>query len=205
MSEPIARSAIAPVPPVEIRDGWEVSVRTSTAPLRLADASPLTKILLRAPERGATAGAIGVDFGRSRHDDHGLLVGSGPGEWLAIGAVGTAEITAARLASLAAADEHVAIVDQTHGRALVRLTGAPAPDILSRVCAVDLSDETSPNGTALRTSIANVVTDLVRHDRDDTRSYLLNCERSSGQYLFDVLQTVGGEFDLDMAGFEDRP
>jgi len=40
----------------------------------------------------------------------------------------------------------------------------------------------------------------VRDDFDGTRSYLLHCERSSGQYLFDVLVDAGVEFGLEIAG-----
>ncbi len=49
--------------------------------------------------------------------------------------------------------------------------------------------------------MAKVVTDVVRDDFDGTRSYLLHCERSSGQYLFDVLVDAGAEFGLEIAGF----
>lgn len=205
VSDPIARSPIPAAPPVEVRDGWEVSARRSPAPLVLRDATPLAKITIRAPEAGATAAALGVGFGRSRRDAHGLLVGSGPGEWLAIGAVGTADAAVRRLGELAADDEHVSIVDQTHGRALVRLTGTGARGLLTRVCAIDLSDRATPDGAALRTSVANLVVDIIRDDRDTSPSYLLHCERSSGQYLFDLIVDVGAEFDLDVAGFENRP
>jgi len=34
------------------------------------------------------------------------------------------------------------------------------------------------------------------------RSYLLHCERSSGQYLFDVLLRSGAEFGIEIDGFE---
>jgi len=53
---------------------------------------------------------------------------------------------------------------------------------------------------AFRSSVAKVVTDVVRDDFDGTRSYLLHCERSSGQYPFDVLVDAGVEFGLEIAG-----
>jgi glycine cleavage system aminomethyltransferase T len=48
--------------------------------------------------------------------------------------------------------------------------------------------------------VAKVVTDVVRDDFDGTRWYLLHCEQSSGQYLFDVLVDAGAEFGLEIAG-----
>ena len=42
--------------------------------------------------------------------------------------------------------------------------------------------------------------DLVSAD-GATPSYLLHCERSSGQYLFDALLRAGAEFGIEIDGF----
>jgi glycine cleavage system aminomethyltransferase T len=42
---------------------------------------------------------------------------------------------------------------------------------------------------------------VVRDDRDGEISYLLHCERSSGQYLFDALIDAGDEFGIEVDGF----
>jgi sarcosine oxidase gamma subunit len=68
------------------------------------------------------------------------------------------------------------------------------------VCGIDFADDVTPDGAALRTSVAKLVTDIVRHDVDGAPSYLLHCERSSGQYLFDALRDAGAEFDIDIDG-----
>ena len=44
--------------------------------------------------------------------------------------------------------------------------------------------------------------DLVRDDRDGGLSYLLHCERSSGQFLADMLLDAGAEFGIEVTGFE---
>jgi hypothetical protein len=54
----------------------------SAAALRLADASPLAKLSVRADADGRFARALDVPFLRSRREDDVLIVGSGPGEWL---------------------------------------------------------------------------------------------------------------------------
>jgi sarcosine oxidase gamma subunit len=57
----------------------------------------------------------------------------------------------------------------------------------------------TPDGAALSTSIAKLVTGLVRDDTHGTPSYLLHCERSSGQYLCDALLDAGAEFGINSA------
>lgn len=203
MSEPVARSPIPPAYLVAVQDGWRVSRRRSTAPLRLQDGAPLAKVVVRAEQRGRAADALGVRFGQAERDDAGtLVVGSGPGEWMLLGAPGSAEALVGRMAALPD-DRLVSAVDVTHGRALMRLTGADAAALLAKVCAVDLSDRMTPNGSAFRSSVAKLATDVVRDDCDGTPSYLLHCERSSGQYLFDALLDAGAEFDIDVDGFTD--
>jgi heterotetrameric sarcosine oxidase gamma subunit len=197
----VARSPIAPAPPTVLVAGWEVSARRSEAALTLTDCSLLTKLLVRAPHDGATADSLGVPFGRAARDEHGLLVGAGPGEWMLVTEAGTATAATGHLGGRVDDDEHVAVIDLTHGRALIRLTGARSADVLAKVCGIDLHDAMSPDGTAFRSSVAKVVTDLVRDDVDGMRSYLLHCERSSGQFLFDAVLDAGVEFGIDVAGF----
>jgi sarcosine oxidase, subunit gamma len=207
----IARSPIAPAPPVVRADGWEVSGQRATGELTLTDCSPLTKIQVRAPIGGQAAAALGVRFGRAARDAAGrLVVGSGPGEWLLLAAPGTSADFDPE--ALAAPGECVSWVDQTHGRALMRLSGPAGPRVLAKLCGIDLGEDITPDGAAFRTSLAALATDVIRDDLPGpTRSYLLHCERSSGQYLFDAMLRAGAEFGLEIDGFRmpdalpDRP
>jgi heterotetrameric sarcosine oxidase gamma subunit len=204
VSEPLARSPIRPPEPLAVLDGWEVSGRRATGAQTLTDCTPLTKIQLKAPATGQVARQIGVPFGRARRNAAGVLVvGSGPGEWLLIGPPGQAAEIAAVLADLTAgaSDEIVSSTDLTHGRALIRLTGANAPDLLSAMCGIDLSELTTPDGAAFRSSVAALATDVIRDDVAGVRSYLLHCERSSGQYLFDALLSAGRDLGIEIDGF----
>jgi len=200
---PIARSPIAPVSPTTVEHGWEISARRSAAELTITDCTPLAKILVQAPADGELARALGVPFGRAARDPQGtLVVGSSPGEWLLLAAPGTS--VAITLRAEGVQDEGlVSVFDATHGRALVRITGARAPDLLAKVCAIDFAEEVMPNGAAFRSSVVKLVTDVVRDDRGGSRSYLLHCERSSGQYLFDALIDAGDEFGIEVDGFVD--
>ncbi len=201
---PVARSPIAPAPPTTVEHGWEISARRSAAELKITDCTPLAKVLVLAPMDGGLSRTLGVPFGRAARDQHGtLVVGSGPGEWLLLAPPGANAAVAGRVEEVQD-DELVSVFDATHGRALMRITGARAADLLAKVCGVDLSEEITPNGAAFRSSVAKLVTDVVRDDRGDRdgeRSYLLHCERSSGQYLFDALIDAGDEFGIEVEGF----
>jgi heterotetrameric sarcosine oxidase gamma subunit len=203
--QPLARSAIAATSPIGVRDGWQVSALRSSAQLRLADHSPLSKVRLRANPAEPVAARLGVPAGRAHRIEHGtLVVGSGPGEWLLIGAPGRSSALL-RLCEPAAPDEFATTLDLTHGLALLRLTGEQAEATLSKICALDLSARTAPNGTAVRTSVARVITDIVRDDVTGIASYLLHCERSLGQHLYDTVLDAGAEFGIEPDGFRYPP
>lgn len=204
MSEPVSRSPIAPAPPVRVEAGWEVSGCRSEAALTITDCTPLAKVHLRAPWNGAMAKALGVPFGRADREQAWLVVGSGPGEWLVLAPPGAAAAVADWLATVAAdaaGDEFVSVTDLTHGRALVRVTGPEAADLLARLCGADLHDDMAPDGAALRSAVAGVATDIIRDDQAAVPSYLLHCERSSGQYLFGALVSAGGSLGIGVDGF----
>ena len=195
---PVARS---PISPVTVEHGWEISARRSGADLRIMDCTPLAKVLVRASTDGEVARTLGVPFGRAARDEHGtLIVGSGPGEWLLLAPPG-ATAAVARRVEVVPDEGLVSVFDATHGRALMRLTGARAADLLAKVCGVDLSEEVTPDGAAFRSSVAKLVTDVLRDDSNEVRSYLLHCERSSGQYLYDALIDAGDEFGIEVEGF----
>ena len=209
MSEPVSRSPIAPAPPVRVEAGWEVSGGRSEAALTITDCTPLAKVQLRAPWNGAMAKALGVPFGRADRDGASpeggwLVVGSGPGEWLVLAPPGAAAAVTDWLATVgadAAGDEFVSTTDLTHGRALMRITGPDAADLLARLCGTDLEDDMAPDGAALRSAVAGVATDIIRDDRAAVPSYLLHCERSSGQYLFGALVSAGESLGIGVDGF----
>jgi heterotetrameric sarcosine oxidase gamma subunit len=229
VTAPVARSPIAPAAPVRVEAGWEVSGCRSDAPLTIADHTPLAKIHLRAPWNGAMAKALGVPFGRagreapgrdapgrdaqgrdapggdaSGSDESWLVVGSGPGEWFVFAPPGAAAQATGWLGAMAAdsaGEEFVSVVDLTHGRALVRIAGRDAAELLALLCGADLHDDMAPDGAALRSAVAGVATDIIRDDRAGVPSYLLHCERSSGQYLFDALVSAGETLGIGVDGF----
>jgi heterotetrameric sarcosine oxidase gamma subunit len=200
---PIARSPIRQRQPVAEHASWEVSRASTKALLRLADLTPLAKILIRADPASAAAGVLACEFGRSRRAVSGeLVIGSGPDEWLLLAPAGTRPPLAAELCP--GESEFRTVVDVTHGRVVLRLTGADAARTLEKVCAIDLSEKATPDGAAFRSSVARLACLVVRDDLDDVRSYLICSDRSSGQYLFDALADAGAEFSLEQDGYPDK-
>jgi sarcosine oxidase, subunit alpha len=204
---PVARSPIAAGEQTTTIADWQVSARSSNAALTIADQTLLAKVAVRAPYDGKTAAALGTRFGRATRNGEGsLVIGSGPGEWLVLAAPGSQDKLLARMQSLTEeTGEFTSVLDVTHGRALMRLTGAHAPDLLGRVCGIDLSDDITPDAAAFRSSVAKLVTDVVRVDQAGVPSYLLHCERSSGHYLFNALLDAGREFDIEVDGCPSSP
>jgi heterotetrameric sarcosine oxidase gamma subunit len=197
---PVARSPLGLRGPVEVRSGWAVSAARSTAPLRIADRTPLAKVLVRASSDGHVASRLDVRSGSAARNEHGtLVVGTGPADWLLFGPPGSAAELAGRIDLQD--DGLVSVLDYTHGRALMRLTGATAGQTLAKLCPIDLSDRVTPDHAAFRSSVAQVATDIVRDDLGDVRSYLLHCERSSGQHLYDAIVDAGSEFGIEPDGF----
>ncbi|MGH8987629.1 MAG: sarcosine oxidase subunit gamma [Acidimicrobiales bacterium] len=193
---PVARSPIHPVGGAMVVDGWERALGVPRAGLRLCDLSFLAKVQVRASRASGIAGRLGTGFGRAVRgaDARQLVIGSGPDEWLVLAPQGQGpQLTDELEGRLAGADGLVSVVDLTHGRALIRLTGDEGVrGVLSKQCAIDFADKVVPNGTSLRSTVASLTTDVIRDDVGDERSYLLHCERSSGQYLFDALVDAGG-------------
>ncbi|GAA1798667.1 FAD-dependent oxidoreductase [Planosporangium flavigriseum] len=211
---PVARSPISPGDAVTRIADWTVNARPSHAALTIADYTPLAKIGVRGRHDGALAGALGTRFGRAQRlasgngrrgdsdSDSNLVIGSGPGEWLVLGDPGSQDKLLTGVRSVAEeTGEFASAIDLTHGRAMIRLAGERCADLLAKVCGIDLSDEFTPDGAAFRTSVAKLVTDVVRIDQDGVRGYILHCERSSGQYLFDSLLDAGAGFGIEIDGF----
>lgn len=119
--------------------------------------------------------------GTSRGTGNELIWSVSPGEWTVLGE-----------------RPDGIVVDLTHVRAMFRLTGASAADLISRVCALDLSDGMFPDGAVARTLFAGVATELVRDDADGAASYLVVPSSSFAVYIRAVIADAGEEFDLSV-------
>jgi heterotetrameric sarcosine oxidase gamma subunit len=196
----IARSSIAVAPPAKVLGGWEVSGATTSAPLTLSDVTAATKFMVLAKDDSPLAQALGCRFEETRRENASLVVGAGPEEWLVFAPVGQQPAVISALPTEGSPDGSI-VVDMTHANVLIRLTGADSIEVVTRMCAMDFSDKKLPNGATFRTSLGRVLCDVIRDDVAGTRSYLIHCDRSSGQYLFDSFLAVGARWGIEVAGY----
>ncbi|MPY94541.1 MAG: hypothetical protein GEV08_16225 [Acidimicrobiia bacterium] len=199
---------------VEVR-GWLVDDRSAEGPLRLVDCSSVTKFEVQADPTGALAGQLAVAVGESELFEAGIVGASpAPGEWHLF--VPGATDGLLRLLEGVAAEEFVTVVEVTHGRALLRLSGLDAPRVLSLLCGLDLSDAAYPSGRVTVAPVAGTRTLVLRDDvfadelslaagdaaeEVDVPSYLLCCDRSSGQWLAERIVVAGAPFGLELEGY----
>jgi len=194
-ASPTARSPIRQIPPTAIVEGWEVSSFRSSARLRLSDLTPYSKTLVHRETR-ELADRLPARLGDVRRTNSELIAAIGPTEWMIIGPPRRA---GARFESIGEADK--GSIDATYLYALVCLIGDDARRVLEKICAIDLSDSVMSDDSAVRSSIAQVHATIIRRDVAQDRSYLLLCDRSYGQYLFDCLMDAGSEFGISVDGY----
>jgi len=163
---------------------------TTDGALTLADESMATKLLIHADAASPAARQLAVTFGSSRRHEGVLVCGVRPNEWLLLG---PSDACSSVVASLDR-DGHVSVVDLTHSRAMFRISGIASTSALEKLCSVDWSDHMTPNGAVVSASVAKVTCDIIRDDHDGVGSYVIACDRSFGQYLFDAVVDAGQEF-----------
>ncbi len=88
------------------------------------------------------------------------LIWSGPGQFLALDPTGYGSGAVARLAEAFAGA--ASLSDQSDGRALIRIAGPMARDLLAKICSVDLHPAVFQVGAAAATSIDHTGVNLWR-------------------------------------------
>lgn len=98
--------------------------------------------------------------------------------------------------SLAKGHHFAHATDYTHGKAVVRLAGAAAPELLSKICGLDFHSMAFPNLWVAQTSAAKIKTLIARYDQSETPTYFLHVSRSLGQYFWKIVWEAGQEFGI---------
>ena len=114
------------------------------------------------------------------------LVWMSPDELLVLCPYGEVGKRAAAMAQ-ALAGTHALAVNVSDARAVLRVTGAAAREVLAKLCPVDLAPQSFAPGQIRRTRLAQVPAALWM-DGDD--SFRIVCFRSVAQYAFDVLKAA---------------
>ncbi|MCK6624887.1 MAG: hypothetical protein L6R45_06895 [Anaerolineae bacterium] len=132
----------------------------------------------------------------------GLLARLTPAEFYLFGLSASAGLpTAADLDNaFAQARRFAHATDYTHGKAVLRLAGAAAPDLLSKICGLDFHPTVFPSRRVAQTSAAKVKALIARYDQGQTPTYYLHVNRPLGQYFWEVAWDAGQEFGLTATG-----
>lgn len=161
----------------------------------LTDESSTVKMIVRAERESSTAQQLGVTFGTARRAGDVLISGQRPTEWLVLGSQSQAQ----EFVNALDTDGHVSIVDHTHSRALFKLSGKDAKSTLEKICGLDWDDAITPDGAVVSASVAKAGCDIIRFDGESSDPcYLLACDRSFGEYLFDAILDAGDEFGINV-------
>jgi methylglutamate dehydrogenase subunit D len=167
---------------------WEVGLATVTA-----------RKGKRAALVDAARSAFGVelpDVPRRVEGREIAFVWSGPDQWLACRhpapAVGMEALLAAPFAGLAA------VVDQSHGRTLLRVTGRNVRDALAKGVSVDLHPRAFKAGDAAATLVSHIPVHLWQID--DRPTYEFAVARSLAQSFWHWLEASSAEYGLEIIG-----
>jgi sarcosine oxidase subunit gamma len=143
-------------------------------------------------------GAVQSGFGVELPDAPRCVVGrniafvwSGSDRWLALQDPAPKEGMEARLAPLAGL---ASLVDQSHGRTLLALTGARVRDALAKGVPVDLHPRAFKPGDAAATLVAHIP--VLLWQADDRPSYEFAVARSLAQSFWQWLAAAAGEYGL---------
>ena len=167
---------------------------------RLGAPDPATPgVTLTARARGTVLHLLAAPVSSCAPDDLTALLGlpdlslraAGPNQWLLVGdrALPTDELAA--LASRLA--DKVAVIDQSHGRVRVTVSGPSVCDLLAKGLALDLSAAAFPVGQSAQCLYGHISLHLTRAAAD---SFDLLVFRGFAESLWDLLCEMGLEFGL---------
>lgn len=127
-----------------------------------------------------------------------LLARLTPTEFYLFGLAPTAQLpSAVSLDDSFAKNRHFAhATDMTHGKAILQMAGAAAPELLSKICGLDFYDPVFPNWRVAQTSAAKIKTLIARCDTAGKPTYYLHVNRPFGQYFWEIVWDAGQEFEI---------
>lgn len=122
------------------------------------------------------------------------FIGYGPGQWLAVSPTLENETLAADL--VARLEGVASISDQSGGRAVLRISGPRARDLLAKGLAIDLDPRAFPPGCAVTSTISHMGVQLWRGD--DAQSYDIAISRSVSESFWRWLTDCAAEYGYEV-------
>ncbi|MEH6575508.1 MAG: sarcosine oxidase subunit gamma family protein [Amphritea sp.] len=80
------------------------------------------------------------------------------------------------------------------------LTGAHLPEIMAKVCGVDLREEAFPIGSIAQTSAARINVIVIHHEVKGVSCFSILCDSAAAEYLWDSLLDAMQEFGGEVIG-----
>ena len=146
----------------------------------------------------AISKALGIDCpiepGICNSDDHIQLAWNGPNSWMIITSDGVSGLKPDELLATLkkAVGDLAAVIDQSHGRCGLRLSGKHARAVMAKNCAMDLHPRAFKAGNCALTSVAHMSTLVVQ--LDDTPSYDLFVARSLARSFAHAIEHACAEY-----------
>lgn len=143
----------------------------------------------------AQFGQIPAKIGDLVEVDDGLLARLTPTEFYLFGRAAEAGLPSASDLDqmLTGSNLFAHATDFTHGKAVLRLTGYPAPDLLSNICGLDFHDTVFADRRVAQTSAAKIKTLIARYD-EGAPTYFLHVDRPLAQYFWETVWDAGQAF-----------
>ena len=137
----------------------------------------------------AATGATVPQTRRISTSDTGAVAWMSPDELLLLCPYDEVQ-TRLRALTKALAKTHALAVNVSDARALFRVSGPGARDVMAKLCPVDLSPEAFRPGMFRRTRMAQIPAAFWLEDED---SFRIVCFRSVARYAFDLLKTAAAD------------
>ena len=175
--------------------------------LRLSERKALTaiQVLSFKGKHETTAAAIGnalgiecaTQAGVSNADEHTQVSWNGPNSWMIVCSDDAAGRKPGELLKTlqAAVGDLGAVVDQSHGRCCLRLSGSRARQVMAKNTAIDLHPQTFGPGRCALTSVAHMNASIVQVD--DAPTYDLFVIRSMARSFAHAIEQACREFAND--------
>lgn len=134
-----------------------------------------------------------LESGSSARRGDTYLLWLGPDEWLAVFPDERGEEVLMALRA-ALAPLHVAVVEVSHARVIVELSGAHARDVLQKGCHLDLHPSRFSAGHVAQSRFARC--HVLLHQIDEAPAYDLYVQRSFARYLWSWLEDAAAEYGV---------
>ena len=142
----------------------------------------------------ALSKALGVEAstapGVCNAKDNTQVTWNGPNQWMVISEGDDADSLLATIKK--AVGEKAAVVDQSHGRVGLRLSGENARYVMQKICAIDLHERSFSAGSSAQTMVAHIGALVIQVD--DQPSYDMFVNRSFARSFAHSVEHACAEF-----------